>query len=1073
MKTWCVAAVAVALAVPLGAQSVPLLERITATTSPSWETTVRGAAGAVAPSSLVAVMNLHTGHYTVVDADATGAFEGKVFAPGGSSILVKFDPSRNRLREVRAGTKILTGDLLDLGGTVLQVPDPLGSNTSATIHSLGHFQVLPPWVAEVRLNKAAYASDEPMVIDGTFFFLGTAAAGQTPKVRIAVRMVGISRGDGRGTLDRNTYCSTIMTPTGLPIERGMSVATSIRLPSPEIELPLQQDGNRLRATFQLATDSLSLPDGYYRPQLTFFTSGTVTTAATSPDGQLGLSTRIDSAVRRKDPWPYGLLPIVKVGNPAPPRLYWTLLANNLSQGTRGVTAIEDRDRFAVANRIVTSSERFVVPRIDPRTGTPIRYDLEPFALTIAVSDTGDAINWPTIPFRFPSGNLTVTIKRPGGAITTIGPVTFRQPKLLWTLPDGGRPFDSNHLADPYQLTTLDDRFQVAFAEDGTYEIAVTGTIEDVWGHVYTSSGTYQVDVGRALDIESAVLPGTPFETGDAINPSVQLIPGVAADVEVRYRFAPQSRRELLTEQTLRGKANAHGYAAFNSIAVPQAGEYRMDIVATWRDESGNVWTGSRTWGGVAGQRAPLIELHGQRGVDDQQSGRQAWFSREQIGLPKTTGGHVNLAFHSGDVMWLADDGDAATLRMGVHDPLALIPNDLLQRDCGPIEDKVVIGEAPFHSTGPNQVDPHVATTTDYDLWAYAYRFVQRPRVRVREVIAEECIIDLYWRFDDRYGLQTGTGANGDLPNDFKFQFGGIALYGRVLPQPIHAIYGSLFVVIAGNDPQGTRVFPPFQGNGGLPSGGPLFKLKNRDIEIFFHPTAVKPGTILEAGSVASFAGQIGPALASKVEIVVTSPSGVVRTITGQANKVGYFYRPSHDFVVNETGVWRARVRVWHDGAISTGAHVTAPFPTGDVLGSRDGEFYFYVVEPSAPRLRLGSPPRFVQPARQTLTFVVIPPAGLSGVEVHYTTTMPGFVLEEGTLPGLVYTYDARKLAAVFPNLDLEDPDGATGVDTITFSFLLSGTDAGGTRRHFARQIVLQGEEILLRDSDPRRRSARH
>jgi hypothetical protein len=86
-------------------------------------------------------------------------------------------------------------------------------------------------------------------------------------------------------------------------------------------------------------------------------------------------------------------------------------------------------------------------------------------------------------------------------------------------------------------------------------------------------------------------------------------------------------------------------------------------------------------------------------------------------------------------------------------------------------------------------------------------------------------------------------------------------------------------------------------------------------------------------------------------------------MTGQANKIGYFYRPSDDFVVNEPGVWRARVRVWHDGA--------------------------------------------------------------------------------------------------------------TGVDTITFSFLLSGTDAGGTRRHFARQIVLQGEEILLRDADARRRSVRH
>ena len=1064
-------AVAVALAgLPLHAQSVPLLERITATVSPAWETTVRGAAGAVAPSSLVALMNLHTGHYTVVDADASGAFEGKLFAAGGSSILVKCDPGGGQLRDVKEGRRILTGELLDLGGTVLQVPDPIASSTSATASSLAFFLTLPPWVAELRLDKPAYVRGEPMVIDGTYTFLGSAAAGQTPQVRVQVSMVGISRADGRGTLDHNTYCSVVMTPTGLPIERGTSIASSVRIPHPDLDVPLQPAGDRLRATFRVTTDPLELPDGYYRPQVVMIATGVTTTSAA---GQTGVATRIDSAARRIDNYTYGLLPVVKVGNPAPPRLYWTLLANNLSQGARGVTAVEDRDRFALANRIVTSSERFVVPRADSRTGVPIRYDLEPFALTIAVSDSGEAINWPTIPFRFPSGSLTVTIKRPGGGTTTIGPAPFRQPRLLWTLPNPARAFDSNHLADPYQLTTLDERFHVAFAEDGTHEVTVAGTIEDVWGHVYTSSGTYQIDAGRTLEIEPAVLPGTPFETGDAINPSVQLIPGVAADIEVRYRFAPESRRELLTARTLRAKASVHGYAAFEPIVVPQAGEYRMDFAATWRDERGTVWTGSRTWGGVVAQRSPAIELHGVRGVDDQQSGRQAWFSRAQIGLPKDTGGHVNLAFHSGDVMWLADNGDAATLRMGIQDPLRLVPDELLQRDCGPIEDRIVIGEAPFHTTGPDRVDPHIAATTDNELSAYAYRFVQRPRVRVREVIAEECVQDLYWRFDDRYGLQTGTGANGDLPNDFKFQFGGIALYGRVLPQPIHAIYGSLFVVIAGNDPRGTRVFPPFQGNGGLPSGGPLFRLKNRDVDIFFHPTAVRPGTILEAGTVASFAGQIGPALPSKVEIVVTSPGGAVRTISGQANKIGWFYRPSDDFIVNEPGVWRARVRVWHDGAISTGARVTEPFPTGGALGSRDGEFYFYVVDPNAARLRLDAPGRFVQPARQPLPFVVIPPAGLTGVEVHYTTTMPGFVLEEGTLSGFVYTYDAKKLAADFPNLDLEDIDGATGADTITMSFLLSGNDASGAQRHFARQIVLQGEEILVTDTEPRRRSVRH
>ncbi|HEV7242766.1 MAG TPA: hypothetical protein VGQ36_26290 [Thermoanaerobaculia bacterium] len=1049
------------------ALSVPRLERISATVSPTYQTTIRGVAEAVPPSALVAAVNLHTGHYAIVPADASGGFEATLFAPGGSSILIKTDPSGLQLRNPMEGNTVLSHELLGLGGTVLQVPDAFATNRSATLTDLSFFRTLPPWVATATLDKSTYQRGETITIDGLFTVLGAAASGQTAEVDLSIYLVGLSRADGRGTLDHNVFASTVMTPTGLPIERGISYANSHRLTHPKLTLPLQQTGDRLQTTFRITSRPIDVPDGVYRPQLQFVARGVATTAVSGP----GIATRMDGAARRLENYTYGLLPPIRIGNPAPPRLLWTLLANTTSQGSRGVTAVEDRDRFAMATRIAVSPDPIVVPRVDARTGARIRYDLEPFALTVAVSNRGEPPNYPTLPFRFPSGSLLVSIRKPSGQTTVIGPAPFRQPRLHWRPVEKGN-FDANHAADAFQLTTLDDRFHVTFAEDGVHEITVTGTIEDVWGNVWTGGGTYIVHVGRLLEIDSALLPGTPLEAGDAINPSLQLLPAVPADVEVRYRFARASRRDLLTELTLHAKANAHGYAALDPIAAPDAGEYRIDITATYRDEQGRFWSGARTWGGVVASRSPPIELHGLRGVDDQQSDRLAWFSRKQIGLSKDTGGHVNLAFHSGDVQWLADDHDAATLRMGIHDPGGLIPSEMLQRDCGPIEDKIAIGEAPFHSVGPGELDPHIATSMDNELWAYAYRFVERPRVRVREVIAEECVPGLYWRFDDRYGLQTGVGANGDLPNDFKFQFGGLAAYGKVLTQPVHSIYGSLFVVIPADDPLGTRVFPPFQGNGGGSSGGPLFRLKGRDIDLFFHPTAVRPGTILERGTPISFTGQIGPTLPSKVEIVVTSPSGVVRTITGVANKIGYFHQPASDFAADEVGVWRARVRVWHEGRISAG-QVTVPFPTGDVLGSREGEFYFYVVDPNAPLLRVAGPSHFVQPARRPVPFTITPPAGLTEIEIHHTTTMPGFVLEEGKLAGVSYTYDATRLARDFPNLDLENGHSVTGVDTILITFALSGKDAGGTRKFFARQVVLEGEEILGADLPSRRRRARH
>ncbi|MFN2582105.1 MAG: hypothetical protein ABR498_05125, partial [Candidatus Dormibacteria bacterium] len=489
---------------------------------------MRGAAGTVPPSSLVAAMNLVTGHYAVVAADATGAFQATLFAPGGTSILIKADPDKTQLRAPFEGSAVLGGELFGLGGTVYQVPDPVASPVSATLNNLSFFLTVPPWVATVRINKAAYAPGESIIVDGTYTFLGTASPGATPEIEIRLLLVGVSRADGSGTLDHNVYCSTISTPTGLPIERGTSWPNSVGISEPGFVLPLAAASGRLQTTFHISSTPLAVPDGYYRPQVLFITNGLATSQPQGP----GVATRVDGAARRIDNYTYGLLPVIRIGNPAPPRLNWTLFANTMSQGSRGVTAVEDRDRYAMATRIAVGSDRFVIPGADKRSGQPIRYDLEPFALTVAVSNRGEAMNYPTIPFRFPSGGLTASIKSPSGKTTTIGPLPFRQPKLMWRPVPLGKHLDSNHASDAFQLSTLDDRFQVAFAEEGTHEITLSGTIEDVWGHVWSGRGTYVVDVGRTLEIDTALMPGTPLEAGDAINASMQIIPPVPADVEL-------------------------------------------------------------------------------------------------------------------------------------------------------------------------------------------------------------------------------------------------------------------------------------------------------------------------------------------------------------------------------------------------------------------------------------------------------------------------------------------------------------------------------------------------------------
>ena len=93
------------------------------------------------------------------------------------------------------------------------------------------------------------------------------------------------------------------------------------------------------------------------------------------------------------------------------------------------------------------------------------------------------------------------------------------------------------------------------------------------------------------------------------------------------------------------------------------------------------------------------------------------------------------------------------------------------------------------------------------------------------------------------------------------------------------------------------------------------------------------------------------------------------------------------------------------------------------------------------------------------------PDGWSDVDGVYTISMPGFILEEGTLePGeevLEVVYDPARLQEDFPNIDLtERGEGEPGLsDEVFISVLLSGTDASGQRVHAAKTITLVGEDI--------------
>ncbi|MGD2178950.1 MAG: hypothetical protein PVG71_14145, partial [Anaerolineae bacterium] len=331
----------------------------------------------------------------------------------------------------------------------------------------------------------------------------------------------------------------------------------------------------------------------------------------------------------------------------------------------------------------------------------------------------------------------------------------------------------------------------------------------------------------------------------------------------------------------------------------------------------------------------------------------------------------------------------------------------------------------------------------------------------------------YWSTDYKYDRQPGNGIEGDRANDIKLQYGGAVI--RTADHQEYLGYASMEVLIPlGEDELGVRTFPPFQGYSGGPDGGPILTLKDEEVDLFLTPTGVRPGSVLEVGDTVAVAGTMWPTLDSKGWFTFTAPSGAQRVVQGQANRFGYFNGADDAFVVDEPGVWTVEAHLLHDAVVPSTGLAPSRKNTGDLLGARTcdgttdpvgcGQFYVYVTEPDAPALEVATPRLQRLPGPVPVTFEGSVPHDWTSAEGKFTAVMSGFILEEGDLTiedgQFRYTFDPWLLREDFPNLDVATQSNtAELIDTFTFSFLLSGEDAGGQERHRARSVVLQGQSL--------------
>ncbi|HVT45444.1 MAG TPA: carboxypeptidase-like regulatory domain-containing protein [Thermoanaerobaculia bacterium] len=451
---------------------------------------VRGNAGAVPGDSYVIVIALRTGLTSTLQARADGSFETQLRAPHGAWVMIKHDPIGDTysriLFELHQGGE---GSPAPLPGTMLRVSDPPGP-AGLTFGDEGLLSG-HGWRVEGTIDKSRLQHGEQLTAQ-VKFVLESPTAGSMEKIPLSAHLL-LERLSGDGVLgsrQRSIFTSHLMTPTGFPIEKGENYQ----------EAPgfARFDTTRVSATRSEASFSItmpvspSLPPGHYRAAMRFFFETRIPPAERPPH----LTTDKPS----RQPGNFAYLPLVIIGDPPSPRLPVMLLAGILSNATQGIRAVEDEASFGLASRVALQADRFVIPRVDVATGAPIRYRLEPYLPTISTGDRGIPPDSPQVPFRLPSGALTVRIEKPGGAVETLGPVPFVQPRTKTIVDRHGVALipggSGGMVTEPYQLSTMDPRFEYAFGEDGLHRVRVEMTVEDERGITWHAGGTYEIEVGR-------------------------------------------------------------------------------------------------------------------------------------------------------------------------------------------------------------------------------------------------------------------------------------------------------------------------------------------------------------------------------------------------------------------------------------------------------------------------------------------------------------------------------------------------------------------------------------------------
>jgi hypothetical protein len=236
-----------------------------------------------------------------------------------------------------------------------------------------------------------------------------------------------------------------------------------------------------------------------------------------------------------------------------------------------------------------------------------------------------------------------------------------------------------------------------------------------------------------------------------------------------------------------------------------------------------------------------------------------------------------------------------------------------------------------------------------------------------------------------------------------------------------------------------------------PFSEPLLRESGRTHPAIF---GVDPAIILTPGQTLPIAGLVVPTVAAPVRVTITDPAGRVTVVEGSSSPLGTFWSKDSLYPVTLPGVYRVHVEVGVGDK------------TGDVVGSGDGTYNCYCVDPTSPRVLRADLPPYSEwdPADDLVLPLTIDPA-LRHARLTYSVEMPGVLMDEGALdldrPAFTYRFSPRQFRRQFPNYDWfpSQGQGWETVDTVVFSFFVEGTSSDGRRVTNAVRILLRGKNV--------------